>query len=68
MTTAWDKIEGNWERFRGMVQERWGELTNDELDQIKGNRTQLKGRLQAKYGIDADEADDQINSWLDELD
>ena len=56
----WDQIEGNWKQFRGQVQERWGKLTDDELDVIKGKRSQLAGKLQEKYGIAKEEAEQQI--------
>ena len=39
----WDRIEGNWKEFKGKVQQRWGDLTNDDLDVIKGKRTELAG-------------------------
>ena len=32
----WDQIEGNWKQLKGQAQERWGELTNDELDEAAG--------------------------------
>jgi uncharacterized protein YjbJ (UPF0337 family) len=37
----WDRIEGNWKQFRGKVKEKWGKLTDDDLDVIEGNRDQL---------------------------
>jgi uncharacterized protein YjbJ (UPF0337 family) len=67
MRNTWDVIEGNWERFKGSVRERWGELTDDEVDQIAGRRENLRGKIQAKYGIDAGEADNQIERWMNNL-
>ena len=64
MATTWDKIEGNWEQLKGKAKVQWGKLTDDELDRVAGRRDQLTGMLQKKYGIDADEAEDQINEWL----
>ena len=66
-STTWDKIEGNWKQFTGSVRERWGELTDDEVDQIKGERTQLAGKIQEKYGIAREEAEQQIDEWADKL-
>ena len=37
----WDRVEGNWKEFKGKVQQKWGKLTNDDLDVIEGKRTQL---------------------------
>ena len=50
----WNQIEGNWEQFKGKVQERWGDLTGDDMDVIAGNRKQLVGKLQERYGIAGD--------------
>ena len=42
----WDQIEGNWKQFKGKVKEKWGQLTDDDLDQAAGKRDQIIGRLQ----------------------
>ncbi|MCB0340207.1 MAG: CsbD family protein, partial [Bdellovibrionales bacterium] len=36
-----EKLEGNWNQLKGKVQEKWGKLTNDDLDVIQGRRDQL---------------------------
>ena len=46
----WDRVEGNWNEFKGKVQQQWGKLTNDDLSQVNGKRTELCGRLQQRYG------------------
>jgi uncharacterized protein YjbJ (UPF0337 family) len=60
----WDRIEGNWREFKGKVQQQWGNLTDDDLDKIEGRRTELAGRLQQRYGYAKDEAEREIDSWL----
>jgi uncharacterized protein YjbJ (UPF0337 family) len=60
----WDRIEGNWKEFRGKVQQKWGKLTDSDLDVVKGKRTELAGRLQQHYGYGKDEADREIDAWL----
>jgi len=37
----WNRIEGNWKELRGKVRERWGNLTDDDLDVIAGKQDQL---------------------------
>lgn len=59
----WDRIEGSWKQFRGNVKQRWGKLTDDQLDVIAGKREQLAGRIQEAYGITKDEADKQLADW-----
>ena len=60
----WDRVEGNWKQFKGSVQEKWGKLTDDDLDVIEGKRTQLAGRLQQRYGVAKDQAEKEIDAWL----
>ena len=59
----WDRLEGNWRQFKGKVKEKWGKLTDDDLDRIAGKRDQLVGKLQERYGIARDEADRQLAEW-----
>ena len=30
----WDQIEGKWKQLKGSAKERWGKLTDDDLDAI----------------------------------
>lgn len=39
---------------KGVAEEQWGKLTNNEQAQLAGKKDQLAGRLQATYG----------DSWL----
>lgn len=59
----WDEVEGKWKQFRGAVKEKWGKLTDDDLDVISGKREKLAGKIQERYGITRDEAERQIESW-----
>ena len=60
----WNRVEGNWKEFKGKVQQQWGKLSNDDLDVIEGKRTELAGRLQQRYGVAKDDAERQIDTWL----
>lgn len=60
-------FEGKWKELRGRVQERWGELTDNELDQIEGKSEKMIGLLQAKYGYASDKAEQEFNEFLKEL-
>lgn len=61
---GWDRVEGKWKQFRGRVLERWGELTEDDLDEINGRREQLLGKLQQRYGIIRERAEEQLAEFL----
>jgi uncharacterized protein YjbJ (UPF0337 family) len=45
------------------VQEKWGQLTDDDLDRIEGKRDQLIGAVQTRYGIARDEAEEQVKEF-----
>jgi uncharacterized protein YjbJ (UPF0337 family) len=64
-----DTIAGNWKQFRGKIQEKWGKLTNDDLDEIDGRREQLVGRLQELYGKERDAIERELDIvWPPEYD
>jgi uncharacterized protein YjbJ (UPF0337 family) len=46
-----DIVEGNWKRFKGMLQVRWGTLIGDYFGVISGRRTQSDGERQSAYGV-----------------
>lgn len=60
----WNQVEGNWESFKGKVQQQWGKLTDDDLDVINGKRKELAGRLQARYGKEQEAIESDIDTWL----
>ena len=60
----WDQIKGRWKDFKGQIRQRWGKLTDDDLERIKGHRESLKGKLQERYGYEKDKAEQEIDGWL----
>jgi len=44
------ELEGSWNSVKGKLQERWGQLTDNDLTQFKGDANQLIGAIQAKTG------------------
>ncbi|MGX1100366.1 CsbD family protein [Amorphus sp. MBR-141] len=61
----WDQIQGQWKQFTGNVQSQWGKLTNDDLDVVEGDRQRLAGKIQERYGVEKEEAERQIDDWLE---
>jgi uncharacterized protein YjbJ (UPF0337 family) len=59
----WDQVEGKWKQLKGSVKQKWGKLTDDDLDVIAGKRDQLAGKIQERYGITKEEAQKQIDDW-----
>lgn len=60
----WDQVAGDWKQLKGKIKEKWGKLTDDELNTIEGNRDRLAGKLQEKYGIAKEEAEKQLHEFL----
>jgi uncharacterized protein YjbJ (UPF0337 family) len=59
-----DTLKGHWNEMKGKVLEQWGRLTNDDLDIIEGEREQLVGRVQQRYGKARDEAEHEVDLWI----
>jgi uncharacterized protein YjbJ (UPF0337 family) len=59
----WNRVEGNWKQVKGKVKEKWGKLTDDDLDVINGRRDQLEGKIQERYGIAKDQTRKDIDDW-----
>lgn len=64
----WDQVEGKWTQYKGKVKEKWGKLTDDDLNVIGGKRDQLVGKLQARYGTAREEAQKQADEFVTALD
>lgn len=58
-----DQLKGKWKQVQGSVKERWGKLTNDDLDVIDGQSDQLIGTIQERYGIAREAAQKQFDEW-----
>lgn len=56
-----DQVKGKWKQLRGSIKEKWGKLTDDEVDQAEGNLEKLGGALQERYGYTKEQAKKQIN-------
>jgi uncharacterized protein YjbJ (UPF0337 family) len=60
----WDQIEGKWKQVKGKAQEKWGDLTDDDLDRVAGKRDQMVGLVQEKYGKAKAEAEREVDDWF----
>ena len=62
-----DVLKGKWKQVRGRVKERWGNLTDDDLDTIDGHSEHLAGKLQEKYGWTKEKAQQELRDFSDSL-
>ncbi len=60
-----DIAKGQWKQMKGKAKEKWGELTDDELDRVDGQRESLVGVVQEKYGRTREEAEREVDSFFD---
>ena len=44
------RIKGNWNILKGRLKQRWGKLTDDDLDYVEGKEEELMGRIQKRTG------------------
>ena len=59
----WDQVVGKWKQLKGSVRERWGKLTDDDLDTIAGEQDQFVGKNQERYGITREQAQRELELW-----
>ena len=59
----WDEVEGKWKQLMGSAREKWGKLTDDDLDVIGGKKDKLVGKLQERYGWAKDQAERDVDEW-----
>jgi len=57
------ELQGQWNSLRGRVKEKWGQLTDDDLQMHGGNIDQLVGRIQQRTG----EGRESIERFLTDL-
>jgi uncharacterized protein YjbJ (UPF0337 family) len=63
----WSRIEGNWKQMKGKVKEKWGQLTDDDLDKVAGRQEQLEGVIQERYGMAKDQVRKDVADWCNSL-
>jgi uncharacterized protein YjbJ (UPF0337 family) len=60
----WDQVEGKWKQYKGAMKEKWGKLTDSDLDVIAGKRDQLVGRIQEAYGMTKEQAQREVEDYV----
>ncbi len=62
-TTNQPWLKGKWNEYKGKAKERWGKLTDDDLEKIQGKRDQLLGKIQQRYGESREKVEKQLDEW-----
>ena len=58
-----DIIKGKWTQLSGKLKQKWGKLTDDDVNLLDGHRDYLIGKLQERYGIAKEKAETQIKEF-----
>lgn len=57
-----EEMQGSWEKLVGSIQEKYSQVSGDELQAVKGNINQLIGLLHRKTGQSREEVERFIES------
>jgi uncharacterized protein YjbJ (UPF0337 family) len=57
------QIKGDWNIAKGKIKQKWGALTDDDLQFVAGKEDELIGRIQKRTG----EAREHVERALEEL-
>jgi len=64
---TWEHVQGDWQRARAKVRERWGKLTDRDLERIGGAKDRLVAALKERYGYEKAKAVKEIGVWAETL-
>lgn len=54
------EIKGNWNIAKGKLKQKWGDLTDDDLDYVEGQEDELVGRIQKRTGQAREAVEDAL--------
>ncbi|HNP07604.1 MAG TPA: CsbD family protein [Cyclobacteriaceae bacterium] len=57
------ELKGNWNEVKGKLKQKYGQLTDDDLNFAEGKEEELIGRIQKKLGKTKDEIKKEIMSF-----
>ena len=62
-----DIMQDKWRQLRDAIGQRWGALTEKDLDTIVGKLDKLLVLLQARYGYTKEEAEKEIDLFFKDM-
>lgn len=57
-----DQIAGAWHQLKGRIKEKWGDLTDDELEACEGHREHVLGAIQERTGRERHEIEHDLDA------
>jgi uncharacterized protein YjbJ (UPF0337 family) len=61
-----DIVKDHWKEMKTILKKKWRKFTEDEVMHMQGTYEELIGSLQKKYGLQKQEAQDQIDIFMEE--
>ncbi len=58
-----DILRGKWKQIKGKARQKWGKLTDDDLDRVEGSRDELVGVIQERYGKSKEDVEKEVDAW-----
>jgi uncharacterized protein YjbJ (UPF0337 family) len=62
-----EQFEGKWKQIQGQIRQRWGHLTDNDMQVIAGKRDVLIGRVEERYGLAKEKASVEVDGFLNSL-
>jgi len=63
-----DMMVDKWEQMKSRVKQRWGRLTDEQLNRISGNHDELAGLIRERYGYTHEKARKGVDEFIQRLD
>jgi len=62
-----EQFEGKWKQIQGQIRQKWGHLTDNDMQVIAGKRDALIGRVEERYGLAKEKATSEVDGFLKSL-
>ena len=62
-----DIMVDRWEQMKSRVKQRWGRLTDDQLNRISGYHDELAGLIRERYGYTHEKARKGVDEFIQRL-
>jgi uncharacterized protein YjbJ (UPF0337 family) len=63
----WSQVEGQWKQVKAQAKSKWAKLNDDDLKNLGAKKDDLVGKIQERYGIMKDEAERQVDAFIEAL-
>ncbi len=60
------QLEGKWNRIKGTVKQKYGDIVNDDKIFAEGKLDEIVGKIQEKTGRKREEIQKEIEDWKEE--